>query len=115
MFEYGFLLLSVIFTVIGLLLFKKIAISLETKSGVIRLVRSFFGKYLAFAFTSFLMAAILYILALTRLDLAVAFSFTGLSYILVLCGARLIFKERVNIYHIIGVLTIAIGLFVFHL
>lgn len=115
MLEYSLLLISVILTVIGLLLFKKIAISLKTKNGLIKLVKSLLNKYLVFAFVSFLMSAVLYILALNRLDLAVAFSFTGLNYVLVLFGARLIFKEKVNIYHIIGVLGIAIGLFVFHL
>jgi len=115
MFEYWFIVFSVVFTSIGLLLFKKVAISLETKGGMVKLIKSLFSRYFILAFLCFMSSVVLYISALIRLDLSLAFSFTGLTYVLVVLGAHLIFKERINKYHIASVLGIAIGLLVFHL
>ena len=116
MFEYWFIVFSVVFTSIGLLLFKKVAISLETKGGMVKLIKSlFFSRYFILAFFCFMSSVVLYISALIRLDLSLAFSLTGLTYVLVVVGAHFIFKERINKYHMAGVLGIATGLLVFHL
>ena len=115
MFEYWFIVFSVVFTSIGLLLFKKVAISLETKGGMVKLIKSLFNRYFILAFFCFMSSVVLYISALIRLDLSLAFSLTGLTYVLVILGAHFVFKERINKYHIASVLGIAIGLLVFHL
>jgi len=115
MFEYCLVIFSVVSTSIGLLLFKKVAISLETKGGMVKLIKSLFNRYFILAFFCFMSSVVFYISALIRLDLSLAFSLTGLTYVLVVLGARFIFKERINKYHIVGVLGIAIGLLVFHL
>jgi len=113
--DYFLVVLSVVFSSIGLLLFKKVAISLETESGVVRLMKSLLNRYFAFALLCFISSVVFYISALINLELSRAFSLTGLTYVLVLVGAHFIFKERINKYHITGVLGIATGLLVFHL
>lgn len=114
MMEYGLLLLSVICTSAALLAFKKVAISIATTGGAVKLVKSLFSRYLVITAVLVVTGALAYIIAINRLDLAVAFSFTSLSYILVLLGAWLIIKERINIYHLVGVAGIVIGLVVFN-
>lgn len=113
--DYCLVLFSVVFTSIGLLLFKKVAISLETRGGIVRLVNSFLNRYFILAFLCFISSVAFYISALMRLELSRAFSLTGLTYVLVVVGAHFMFKERINKYHMIGVLGIAIGLLIFHL
>jgi len=115
MFEYCLVIFSVVLTSIGLLLFKKVAINLETKDGMVKLIKSLLNRYLILAFLCFISSVVLYISALVRLELSRAFSLTGLTYVLVVLGAHFIFKERINKYHIAGVLGIAIGLLVFYL
>lgn len=115
MLEYCFLVFSVVFTAIGLLLFKKVAVSLETKNGMVKLIKSLFTRYFILAFFCFISSVVFYISALIRLELSRAFSLTGLTYVLVVLGAHFIFKERINKYHIAGVLGIVIGLLVFYL
>lgn len=115
MFEYFLVIFSVVLTSTGLLLFKKVAISLETKNGVVRLVKSLVNRYLILAFLCFISSVVLYISALIRLELSRAFSLTGLTYVLVVVGAYFLYKERINKYHIAGVLGIAAGLVVFYL
>lgn len=115
MFAYWFIAFSVVFTAIGMLLFKKVAVSLETKHGMVKLIKSLFTRYSIIAFFCFISSVVLYISALIRLELSRAFSLTGLTYVLVVVGAHFIFKERINKYHIAGILGIAIGLLVFYL
>lgn len=115
MIEYVLILLMVVCTVSAQLLIKKGAIALETKRGIKALARSFFNKFLMTGAIVILIAPLFYLSALSRMELSVAFAFTGLNYVFVLIGASALFKERVNTYHYIGITSIFIGIMIYNL
>jgi undecaprenyl phosphate-alpha-L-ara4N flippase subunit ArnE len=69
---------------------------------------------LAWGLAASLAAPLLYIFALTRLPLAVAYSFTGLGFALVFAASRFVLGERVHPVQTAGVLLVVAGVAVFN-
>lgn len=114
MIEYVLIIVSMAFMSTGLLLFKRFAVSLCLQEGLFELLKSLFNIFLLCAVIAFAASIVMNLLALSRLDLSVAYSFTGLTYIIVVLGARYFFGEKVNRYHVLGIAGITCGLFIFH-
>lgn len=114
MIEWLLVFLSVIATSGGLLFFKKFSVSVDTKSLDV-IVKTAFNRYFVFSVISILISSIFFIMALSRIDLAVAYTFTSLTNIFVLIGAVVFLNERVFKFHIIGIVLIVAGLMIFHI
>lgn len=111
---YLFITVMVLLTTIGQLLTKKGADSLVFEGSLLEKLKAYFNRYIVAAMVTILVVPVFYILALRDLDLSVAFAFTGLNYVLVSLGGKVFFKEKLNQYHLIGMICIVLGLAVFH-
>jgi drug/metabolite transporter (DMT)-like permease len=112
--EYGALLAMVALTCFGQVMMKLGAVRVDYGGGAVRLLRSFANRYVLWGAAATLCAPFFYIFALTRIDLAVAFSFTGLNYVAVLAASRWFLRERVHAWQWAGVALICAGVVVFN-
>ncbi len=112
---YLALLGMVVLSTLGQVFIKKGASRLVFGKGAASLARSFFNLHVmtGSAFVAF--APLFYLYALTLVDLRVAFSFTGLNYVLVFLSGFLVFKERVTPWHVAGIMVVVAGVVVFNL
>jgi len=115
MMGYFYISLMVLLTTAGQLLTKKGAGKLSLQGGFPAGILEWFNRYLLLALVTVGAAPIFYILALRELELSVAFAFTGVNYILVSLGGKLIFGERLNKFHYTGIALIFIGISIFNL
>jgi len=102
-------------TALGQVLVKKGALRIISGRGMVLLVRSFFNIPLMTGAASVLAAPLLYFAALRKIPLLYAYSFSALSYPLVLLGARLLLKENLTARHWLGVASVCAGLVVWNL
>lgn len=115
MIAYVALLLMVVLSTLGQIFIKKGAHKLVFGNGIATLARSFFNVNVI-AGSAFVVAAPLaYLYALTLVDLRIAFSFTGLNYVLVFLSGFFIFKEKVTSLHVAGIMVVVAGVVVFNL
>jgi len=70
---------------------------------------------LALGGLSVIAGPLLYMYALTKVELSVGYSFSGLTYLLVILGGHLLLKERITLYHVLGTLSILAGLTVWNM
>ena len=115
MIEFVFILLMVGFTVTAQLLLKKGAGLMPEAKQIGVILKNMLNKYIIAGAIVILIAPIFYLLALSRMELGIAFSFTGLNYVFVVIGAFFIFKEEITKYRCIGVLTIFFGIIIYNL
>lgn len=101
---YVYLSLAIILNLIGNHLFKATAISLNEPSKL-TVVISFFG------FGSYFGSAILYIIALRKIPLSVAYPTIALTYPLTIVLAFFLFGEQITTVKILGALTILFGVY----
>jgi len=105
-----FLLVIMAFvTASGQMLIRKGASKIIRNAGFIRLIRSFIDPFLITGLMLTLSAPLLYIRALSGLDLGKAFMFNSLTHLLVFFAGIFILKERANIFHWFGISLIAAG------
>ena len=86
--EYAALLGMVVLTTFGQVMLKRGAVLVEADRGWGALARSLANPGLAWGLAASLVAPALYFYALTRIDLAVAYSFNGLTFALVFLAGR---------------------------
>ena len=101
-------------TVSAQLLIKKKSQFIKTNLGFIGFIKSIINRYIISAAFFVFLAPFFYIIALSRIDLSIAFVFTGLNYPLVTLGSNIFLKENINKNHILGILLISIGFFIFN-
>jgi multidrug transporter EmrE-like cation transporter len=113
----GYLLMGIMIalTTVGQLLSKKGAEKVVINKQIAASVRSLFNPYLVLAALAIGAAPAFYIMALKEIDLSVAFALTGLNYILVGLGGKIVFKERLNLFHYFGMISIFAGILIFHI
>jgi multidrug transporter EmrE-like cation transporter len=109
MMGYLYISLTVILTTAGQLLTKK---GVENSAGSIV---TLFNRYIASAAVMIMITPVFYVLALRKLDLSVAFAFTGLNYVFVSLGGKVFFREKLNRFHYLGIACIFLGLGIFQL
>jgi undecaprenyl phosphate-alpha-L-ara4N flippase subunit ArnE len=99
----------------GQICIKRGAHLLVLDRGPFVLLKSFFNAYLIAGAAVVTVAPIFYFYALMDLDLSAAYSFTALSYVLVVAGSALFLKEKLHFLHWCGIALIAAGIVVFGL
>ena len=112
---YLALLLMVLLNTAGQILVKRGAIRIRSHRGIGHLLRTMVNWPLALGGLSVIAAPILYMYALAHLPLSIGYSFSGLTYLLVVLTGHLLLKERITLYHIAGTLCILAGLSVWNL
>jgi drug/metabolite transporter (DMT)-like permease len=112
---YGALVLMVFLNTLGQLLVKRGAVKIVLRNGFAALVRSMLNLYLLLGCASVVLAPLLYMYALSILDLSVGYSFTGLTYVSVVLSGHLLLHERITLYHIAGALVILAGLTIWNI
>ena len=86
-----------------------------TNSGVRVLIKTFLNYYIIIGISFVVAAPLLYFSALSSVPLNIAFSVNGLGYIIVIVLGRLVLKEHISIFHIIGGLLIFGGFMVWNM
>jgi drug/metabolite transporter (DMT)-like permease len=76
---------------------------------------SLFTPYFAVAVICIAAAPLMYLLALTGIELTKAFLFDASKYIFVVIGASVLFGERLTRNHLLGMLLITIGIILFNI
>lgn len=112
--EYVALLGMVLLTTFGQVMMKKGAVLVAADGGWRKLARSLVNPGLAWGLAASLVAPVFYFFALTRIDLAVAYSFNGLTFALVFLAGRFILGEKGHPAQAVGVLLIVAGVVVFN-
>jgi len=111
---FGFVLVTIIFTVVGQVLIKWQAMHAgplpsswpDRTAFFFRLV---LNPWIITGLLSAVVAAFAWILAMTRLPLSMAYPFVALTYPLVFCLGWLLFGESLSPWRVIGVLFILVG------
>ncbi len=114
MIEYLFLTISVLSTSISLLLLKKLSNELNYDERSLGYIKSLFNRYSFLVIILVLTSIIFYTLALSITTLAFAYSFNSITMILVVIGGYLFYKEKINKKHLIALILIILGLFLFN-
>jgi len=112
---YIALLLMVILNTVGQLLVKKGALRLVLHRGFLELVKSSINPYLLLGGGSVIAAPLLYMYALSKVELNVGYSFSGLTYLSVVLSGHLLLHEKISLYHIGGSLAILAGLTIWNI
>ncbi len=114
MIVYLFLSISVLTSSISLLILKKLSYKLKLNEGSLGYIKLLFNRYSFLAILFVIISIIFYTLALSKTTLAFAYSFNSINIILVVMGGFLFYKEKINKKHLIGVILIVLGLFLFN-
>lgn len=112
---YLALLLMVLLNTAGQILVKRGAIRISIHRGFGHLLSTMLNWPLALGGLAVIAAPILYMYALVHLPLSIGYSFSGLTYLLVVLTGHLLLKERITLYHIAGTLSILAGLSIWNL
>jgi drug/metabolite transporter (DMT)-like permease len=112
---YLALLLMVILNTVGQLLVKKGAHRLILHRGIPVFIKSGFNPYLIGGGLSVVAAPLLYMYALSKVELNAAYSFSGLTYLAVILSGHFILHEKITLYHIGGSLAILAGLAIWNI
>ncbi len=115
MIEYAYILIMVALTVTAQLLIKKGAGLIPDDKKVSLVIKGMLNKYIIMGAFVILIAPIFYLLALSRMELGVAFSFTGLNYVFVVMGAYIFYKENLTKYRLVGLMAIFLGIVIYNL
>ncbi len=114
MIEYLFLAISVLTSSISLLYLKKLSNKLDFNEGSMGYIKLLFNRYSFLTILFVVISIIFYTLALSKTTLAFAYSFNSINIILVVMGGYLFYKEKINKKHLIGIILIILGLFLFN-
>jgi multidrug transporter EmrE-like cation transporter len=114
---YLYLLMTVLFTVYGqivlrwrMLKYGSLPEAFSQKAYF--LLKLFFDPFILSCFFSAFIASLFWMVAMTKLNLSYAYPFTSLSFVLVLVFSVLLFKESLDVYKIVGLIFILIGVFI---
>jgi len=111
---FGFVLTTIVFTVVGQVLIKWQAmhaahLPASWPDRVTFFFRLVLNPWIMAGLLSAVVAAFAWILAMTRLPLSMAYPFVALTYPLVFCLGWLLFGESLSPWRIVGVLFILVG------
>lgn len=117
MIAWLYVLGTVLFTVYGQIVLKwRIgkygAMPESSLNKLLFLFRLFLDPFILSGFISAFIASLLWMAAMTKIKLSVAYPFTGLSFVLILILSALLFKEPLNYYKVIGIIFVIAGIFI---
>lgn len=107
---YAALALMVLLTTTGQLFLKGGSQRIDFSRGFVRGLRSMANFRTLLGGVTVVAAPLLYMYALSLLPLSTAYGFTGLGYVGVVLGSRIVLEEKITLYHIYGSLVILSGL-----
>lgn len=113
---YSILLIAIISAVCGQMLLKTGMnalgpLDLSFKNILFLIVSIFKNIHILIGLFFYSISLIFWLFALSKLKLSIAYPATSLVYIFIILASWLILKETINIYQVIGVIIILIGLF----
>ncbi len=76
------------------------------------LIKLVFDPYIFSGLAGAFIASLLWMAAMTKLELSYAYPFVGLTFVLVLILSALFFKEPLTTYKVVGVGFIALGIII---
>ncbi len=100
---------------VGQLLVKRGAVKLVVYRGLLKLLKSMFNIQLFLGAMAVILGPLLYMYALSKVELNVGYSFSGLTYLSVVLSGHLLLHEKITLYHIGGSLAILAGLMIWNL
>ncbi|TWI02971.1 EamA-like transporter family protein [Luteimonas cucumeris] len=114
-YAYAMVLLTVTLTVYGQFVIKWQALRagplpLETRDQAIFLLKLLLNPWVLSALLAAFLASIAWMLAMTKLDISRAFPLTALTFICVVVGGAIFFKEPLTLMKIVGVALLALGI-----
>lgn len=114
---YSMVLLTIALTVYGQFIIKwqvllagPLPESLEDR--LVFLARILINPWVISALFAALLASIAWIIAMTRLEISRAFPLTALTFVCVVIGGALLFKEPITPLKLVGVLLLVLGIVV---
>ncbi len=107
--SYFMLFLMPVLVTAGQILMKRNAGAVVTGKGFPAFIKSLLCPGIVGAGICMAAAPLLYINALSEIQLSEAFAFNSLNYILVFISARFLLNERINLFQVIGVILITAG------
>lgn len=114
---YIYIFLTIVFTVYGQVILKQqtnLIIEIPTGTGII----PFYFKFILTrplvlsGFISAVLASIAWLGAISKFDLSYAYPFMSLNFVVVVFLSVLLFNESINIFKIVGLLLICLGVFI---
>ncbi len=113
--HFLYAILSILVVALSQLIFKRGVSLLSQKewavSGVAKYVAMVFQPHIFWGLALNGLAAALWLLALSKLELSYIFPFLSLNYLLIPVGAAIFLKESLSPYRIAGICIICLGLF----
>ena len=109
------LLVMVILTSLSQILIKLGSRKIVTNSGTAILIKTFFNPNIITGMVFVAAAPMLYFSALSKVPLNIAFSVSGLGYIIVIILGQFVLKERITVFHIAGGVIIFCGFIVWNM
>lgn len=113
--SYLILLGAILFAVVGQLLLKSGMLVLgpldfSFKNVLFLIVNIFKSIHILIGLFLYGFSLILWLFALSKLKLSLAYPATSLMYVFIILASWLIFKETINFYQILGIIIILVGL-----
>ena len=112
--KYLLLLLAMIISLAGELLFKQGIMNTELKMNAISIVKTVFTPFIFFGFVLFGSGAIMWLFVLQRFPLSIAYPTLALNYVWMIIVSYYFFNEPITVNKIIGVFLIIAGVYFLH-
>ncbi|HEX7065744.1 MAG TPA: EamA family transporter [Bacillales bacterium] len=114
---YFYIFATIFFTVYGQIILKwRISkygsLPVDFGEKVIFLLKLLFDPLILSGFVSAFIASLFWMAAMTKFDISYAYPFMSLSFVLVFLLSIVIFHEPVNLYKIVGLALIILGIIV---
>jgi len=113
--KYIYIINTIIFTVYGQLVLKwrlsqcgELPSSIEDK--IIALLKLLLDPFILSGFISAFLAALCWMVTLTKFELSYAYPFMGLTFVVVLLLSSILFQEVINAHKVIGIILIVVGI-----
>ncbi len=112
--KYILLLLAMIISLSGELLFKHGIMQTELKMTFMSILKTVFTPFIFFGFALFGGGAILWLFVLQKFPLSVAYPTLALNYVWLLILSYYLFGEQITLNKTIGILLIIAGVYFLH-
>lgn len=115
MIGYFYIFGTIVFTVYGQLILKwRVAIYQDIPQPlfekIIFFLKLFIDPYLASGIASAFVASMFWLMAMTKFEISYAYPFMSLAFVLVLIFSVFLFNESLNLYKILGLFFIILGI-----
>lgn len=113
--HFGYAILSIVLVAVSQLIFKRGVTLIGERDwsdqGPMKYIKMLFQPHIFLGLALNGIAAALWLLALSKLELSYIFPFLSLNYLLIPVGAAIFLKESLSRYRVAGIGIICIGLF----